>query len=60
MYFRASNGSVSDTETLTVSVLNVNDNTPTFNPEIYYTTIAENTAQGELLCFKYELKEKMQ
>ncbi|XP_053376783.1 cadherin-23-like [Mercenaria mercenaria] len=42
----ASNGTVSSTATMTVTVDNVNDNTPTFSPTVYYRTIAENTAQG--------------
>ncbi|XP_060602144.1 cadherin-23-like isoform X2 [Ruditapes philippinarum] len=40
-----SGGGLSDTETMTINILNVNDNTPKFSPEIYYASIAENTAQ---------------
>jgi hypothetical protein len=52
IYFRATTDSVdslSNTETMTINILNVNDNTPKFSPEIYYASIAENTGQGKLI-----------
>ncbi|XP_052778546.1 cadherin EGF LAG seven-pass G-type receptor 2-like, partial [Mya arenaria] len=32
--------------TVTISVNNVNDNTPAFSPNFYFATVAENTASG--------------
>ncbi|XP_060065380.1 protocadherin Fat 4-like [Ylistrum balloti] len=45
----ASDGTNSVTATVTVSVLNVNDNTPLFNSSTYRKSIRENTATGQPL-----------
>ena len=40
------------TATVTVSVANVNDNRPVFSSDIYFASIAENTASGNRIVFK--------
>ena len=35
------------TQTVTINLIGINDNSPEFSPVIYYTTIQENTAEGK-------------
>ena len=37
----------SATQTVTINLLGINDNSPVFSPITYYKTIQENTAEGE-------------
>ena len=37
----------SATQTVTINLLGINDNSPQFSPVTYYKTIQENTAEGE-------------